>query len=411
MPFTHRVVRTLAPAAVLLVFASTLTVSAADWPQWRGPTRDGVSTETDWSSIGVAENLWSASVGLGYSSFVVSDGRLYTMGFNEEEQVDTVFCLNATTGRPVWSHSYQAKIWNRMHTGGTLTTPSVDGDAVYTLNREGQLLRFKADDGEVLWSRDLVKEFSVTPPTWGFSASPLVIDDILVLNVGVVIALDTNTGKTIWKTRDLGHAYSTPATIELDDRGCLAVFNGSGMALLDRKTGEELSLHEWETKYEINAATPVIIGEKAFISSGYNRGCAMIKCSPNGLAVLWESKVMRTQMSGCVMVGEHLYGFDDAILKCIDLEGNEKWRARGIGKGSLMAAGGRLILIGSKGELIIAAADPGEYNELSRTKCLSGGVYWTMPVLVDGLIYCRSSEGSIVCRDHRPQPSADADTE
>jgi outer membrane protein assembly factor BamB len=413
MMTTPRIVcRRLAPTVAAASLAITATASAvpADWPQWRGPARNGISAETGWSSTGRDENVWTASVGLGYSSFAVRNGRLYTMGFDKEKGQDTVFCLDALTGTPIWTHAYPAKVWDRMHGGGTLTTPSIDGDVVYTLNREGRFFRFKVADGEVEWSRNLVEELEVTPPTWGFSASPLVLDDMLVLNVGSVVAVDKTTGKTLWKTRDLGHAYSTPATMEVGGRACLAVFNGAGFTLVDRGSGEELGFHEWKTMYEINAATPVVLGgDKVFISSGLNRGCAMVHCKPDGLDVLWESKVMRTKMSGCVLVGGHLYGFDDSMLKCIDLEGNEKWRARGVGNGSLMAADGRLIVIGSKGELIIAAADPGEYKELSRTKCLSGGVYWTMPVLVDGLIYCRSSEGSIVCRDHRPQARAGVD--
>jgi outer membrane protein assembly factor BamB len=120
-----------------------------------------------------------------------------------------------------------------------------------------------------------------------------------------------------------------------------------------------------------------------------------------GLRPLWENKEMRNQMSGCVYYEGHLYGFDDKTLKCIDTEGNERWAQRGLGQGALMIADGKIIALSSKGELIIADASPGGYAELSRRKILDGGVYWSSPVLSNGLIFCRNSEGEIVCRDHR----------
>lgn len=127
----------------------------------------------------------------------------------------------------------------------------------------------------------------------------------------------------------------------------------------------------------------------------------MLEMTSEGLKVVWENKEMSNKMSGCVLWEEHLYGFDAAILKCLDLDGNEQWSKRGLGMGSLMVAGGRLIVNSSKGELIITDASPGGYSEQSRTKVLEGGVYWTMPVIANGLIYCRNSLGDVVCRDHR----------
>ncbi|MCZ6837200.1 MAG: alcohol dehydrogenase, partial [Planctomycetota bacterium] len=160
--------------------------------------------------------------------------------------------------------------------------------------------------------------------------------------------------------------------------------------------------HEWKTNYDINASDPIVIGNRIFISSGQNRGCAMLEMTDDGLQVVWENKSMSTKMTGCVLWDDHLYGFDDSILKCLDLDGNEKWLQRGLGMGTLMIAKGRLIVVSAKGELIIADASPGGFAELSRERVLEGGVYWTMPILANGLIYVRNSNGDVVCRDHRP---------
>ena len=179
------------------------------------------------------------------------------------------------------------------------------------------------------------------------------------------------------------------------------MINGDGLIVFDRKSGKELASHTWTTKHDVNASTPVVIGDRIFISSGYNHGSSMLQFDGNRLNVLWENKEMKTKMSGSVYWDGHLYGFDDTRLQCLDLDGNEKWSKRGLGMGTLMAASGRLVVMSSKGELIIADASPGGYSELSRKKVLNGGVFWTMPVLANGLIYCRNSLGDIVCRDHR----------
>lgn len=391
----------LACAAWFSLGALTASAWAQDWPQWRGPSRDGISAETNWSAKGAEAPRWTRAVGLGYSSVVVAGGRLYTAGWDEGKEHDVIWCLDARSGEELWTHSYPAEKWAKYHGGGTNCTPSIEGDRLYVLNREGRLTCFNAESGGVHWAKNMVADHGASIPTWGFAASPLVLDDMLVINVGSVFALDKASGEVKWKSRDLGHAYSTPVDATFDGRACLVVFNGGGVAVLDRADGNVLATHEWKTSYDVNAATPIVIGDRIFISSGYNHGCAMFRFDGESLSMLWESKVMRTQMSGCVYLGGHLYGFDDAVLKCIDLEGNEKWRERGLGQGAVSSAGGRIIAIGGKGDLVVVEADPTAYREHSRAKVLDGGVCWTMPVLVDGLIYCRNSLGTLVCRDHR----------
>lgn len=372
------------------------------WPQWLGPTNDGISTESAWSSTGKEADVWRAEVGLGYSSVAIQGGRLYTKGFDKDAGMDVVWCLDPKTGEELWAFPYPAEIWDRFHAGGTLSTPTLDGDAVYTLDREGKAHCLDALKGEVRWEKNLRAEHDLEVPTWGFSASPVVVKDVLLLNVGTILALDKATGKQLWKTKNYGHAYSTPVVCTLRGRPALAVINGEGLILLDLEGGKELATHPWKTQYDINASTPLVAGDKFFISSGYNHGCALLQLADDGLKVLWESKAMRTQMAGCVLIEDNLYGFDDRILKCVGLDGAEKWEVRGIGNGALIGAAGRLIVVGASGELIVAKASPAAYEELSRQKILDGGVYWTTPVLLDGYIYCRNNLGTLVCRDHRP---------
>ncbi len=390
------------PLVLCLSLASS-AASSDDWTRWGGPQRTGVSNEADWDAVGRAKPLWSTEVGLGYSSVVVRGNRLYTIGHDKEAKVDVVRCLDAETGAEVWFHDYPAKLWDLYHGGGTLTTPTLDGERLFTAEREGQLFCFQAADGKVLWTKDQAKEFGLELPTWGLSASPYVHGDLVVMNVGPVIAYDKASGEVKWKSaKDYGHAYSTPAPLVWKGEECLAVFGGDGLVLLALDDGAELAFAGWETGYAVNAMTPVVAGSRVFISSGYERGCELLELADGGFEVVWESKVMRNHMSGSILWDEHLYGFDESVLKCIDLEGTEVWRERGLGKGALMIADGRLIVLSEGGELVIAEASPQEFAELSRAKVLDGSVCWTMPVLANGRIYCRNHAGTLVCLDHRP---------
>lgn len=372
-----------------------------DWPQWRGPQRDGISREVDWKAEG--RTLWEVEVGQGYSTVSVSDGRLYTVGYDEQAGLDVIWCLDAETGEERWVHTYPAKKWAQAHQGGTLSTPSVDGDRVYVLNREGRFSCLDAKTGVARFALNVEERFGLKPPTWGFSASPLVLDDMVVLNVGKVLAYEKGEPELLWSSkRSYGHAYSTPTDCTLRGKPCLAVLGSDGLAVLDRATGEELGLQPWKTKYDVNAASPVFVGDdRILISSGANHGAAVVELGADGLQVVWESKVVRNHLSTSVLVGGHLYGLDESILKCMDVDGNELWRQRGLGKGALSAAGDRLIVVSSRGELIVAEASPKGYKELSREKVLDGGVCWTMPVLAHGRIYVKNRDGQLVCRDHR----------
>ncbi|QOJ18730.1 MAG: PQQ-like beta-propeller repeat protein [Phycisphaeraceae bacterium] len=381
---------------------ASLAQGGLDWPQWRGPDRDGISKETGWVVEGKPEHLWSKNVGLGYSSVVVANGRLFTNGYDEATQEDVIWCLDAVTGREIWSHRYPSEKWALYHGGGTNSTPTVDGDRLYVGERKGHLFCFSAADGKVIWKKNLVEEYGVQLPTWGLAGSPYVLGDMVYMNAGLVLAFDKMTGDLKWKSANLGHAYSTPIDFEQSGRPLLAVFNGNGLAILDRKDGSTVSMHEWKTRHDVNAATPIVIGDRIFISSGYGRGCAMLSLSDGGVSVAWENKNLKNQMSGSVLYKGHLYGFDEpSRFKCMDVEGNVKWDERGLGHGCVSMAGDKLLVMTGRGELIIADATPEGFKPLSMAKVLNGGECWTTPVLSHGLIYVRNSLGHLVCRDHR----------
>jgi len=408
-----RTATTVVAMSTLLCLLSAMSF-AADWPQWHGPNRDGVSEETGWSSSwpeGGPKQVWKLSVGVGYSSVAVSNGRVYAMG--NVDKTDTVYCLNANTGAEIWKHSYPCAAEGNGYPGPA-STPTVDGGFVYTMSREGHIHCLNTESGDVVWSKNAVEDYGAKIPNWGLASSPLVLDKIVVLDVGIALALDKSTGELIWKTKDYGEAwtdlknhpqgggYSSAIAFDLDGSQMLAVFNATGLVILDPGSGQELMLYPWETEWNVNAATPIISGDEVFIASGYNVGGALLKISDGKLTEVWKSKETRNQLNSSVLWEGHLYGFDEKELKCLDWKtGGVKWVQKGLGKGSLMIADGKLIALGEKGKLVIAEASPEAFNELASAKVLEG-LCWTVPVLSNGKIYCLNHEGDLVCVDVKP---------
>ena len=339
---------------------------------------------------------------------MVTDGKLvYTMGYDKAKGIDIVWCFDALTGEEVWTHSYEAEIMDRAHEGGTVNTPSIDGDVLHVLNREGKLYCLERQTGEVRWFTMLLPEdnpHGLERPTWGFSGSPLVLEDELILNCGKILSVDKSSGEVRWASRDYGHAYCTPITFEHEGRPVLAILNGDGVAVLSRADGSEIAFQAFTGEtLGINAPTPVLVGQSSlFISSGPRDGNALFALEDGELREVWANKEMINSFSGCVLVGEHLYGYHRSLLRCITKEGEECWSVRGTGNGAVSAAGDRILAMTSDGELIVCKADPEEYEVLLRTPVFDdGGRYWTKPVIANGVVYCRSSRGGLVARDHR----------
>lgn len=375
-------------------------MNAADWPQWRGPQRNGISSETGWmtrwSGAG-PKRVWMAQVGQGFSSVAVKDGRVYTMGNTGGR--DTIYCLNAANGKVVWTHSYACSAGDHP---GPRATPTVDGNFVYTLSREGHAFCLDALSGQVHWSKDLKRETGAQPPQWGFASSPLIEGNLVIYNVGTAgVALDKNSGKLVWKSGAGAAGYASPVAFTIGNQRGVAIFSAKALIALNPTNGRVLWQHPWETAYDVNAADPIFAGEYVFISSNYNRGCALLKISGGRPQVVWENRNMRNHFNSCVLVGGYLYGNDEGRLACIDIRtGAERWRQGGMGKGGLIAAGGNLICMTERGMLVIVKATPDRYTELAYAQVMRG-TCWTQPVLANGFIYCRSHEGELVCLDVR----------
>ncbi|MDP8242863.1 MAG: PQQ-like beta-propeller repeat protein [Candidatus Hinthialibacter antarcticus] len=378
-------------------------VQAADWPQYHGPNRDRISSETGWVNQWDGDGpeiQWRARLGPGYTSFTVVDGKTYVAGYDKAKGEDNIFCFDAKTGDEIWKHAYKCELIDNLHEGGPAATPTIYDGKVFTISKEGHFNCLDAKTGKVVWTKDLKSELGVKTPTWGFAGAPLVVDDIIYVDVGVIAAYKLDGGDPVWKTKNYGEAYASPVLFPFNGKSYLVAFPKLGMVIVDLKAGQEFSTYAWDTNYGINAATPIVDGNKVFIASGYNMGGVMIEVEKDGTAKkLWASKDMRNQMNAAVLYKGYLYGFDESQLKCLDAKTGElKWKDGGLGKGSLMLADGKLVVLGGKGELVIAEASPEGLNPTGRKQIL-GGTCWSCPVLSNGMLYARNARGDMVALD------------
>jgi outer membrane protein assembly factor BamB len=376
---------------------------ASDWPHWRGPTRNGVSAETQWLDQWPADGpkiAWKAKVGLGFSSFAVAAGRVVTMGHASGK--DTVFCFDAATGQELWRHSYPAELGDKYFEGGTTGSPTIADGRVYAVSRWGDAFCFEAASGKIVWSKNVRRESGARVPDWGFTGAPLVHEELLVLNVGEAgLALEKATGKIVWKSADDDAGYSTPLPVKRGGETLALFGNGKAYVAVNVRTGREAWRFRWLTQYGVNAADPVVDGDRVFISSGYGKGAVLVDVAGAVPNEIWKSKVLRTQLNAAVLHDGHLYGVDGdttdkAALKCVEFAtGKEKWARAGFGSGGVIIADNKLIALGGTGELLVAPATPAGFTPTARAQVL-GGKCWTAPVLADGIVYARNSRGDVV---------------
>jgi outer membrane protein assembly factor BamB len=406
----------LVAVALLAAAPGSMSSSAApdqaiaapgDWPQWRGPKRDAVSDERglleEWQA-GHPRVLWRIPVGEGFSSISVWQGRLYTLW--DEGESEFLVGLDAATGEETWRYRVGASFENQWG-NGPRSTPAVDSGVVYAVSAAGRLHAVAAQDGRAIWSHDLAKEYGGTIPAYGYASSPMIEGGKLFVEAGgrdnlAFIAFDKSSGEVVWASQTDAAAYSSPLAITVDGVRQIVFFSAGGLSAVAPEDGRLLWKQPWEsncpaTGIPTNVAHPVFIPpDKIFVSNGYGTvtGSAVFRVVRRGegfaTETVWRSETMRNLLSSSILYGDHIYGFDIGILKAIDAAtGEERWKARGFERGSLIAAEGQLIVLGEQGNLALVEATPSGYLEKGSTQILQGRA-WTMPTLAGGRLYLRN---------------------
>ena len=293
---------------------------------------------------------------------------------------------------------------------GPRSTPIIDRERAFFLGAYGQLYALDVEDGEIVWSHHFQTEFISDPPHWGFSTSPLLEGKLLIVEVGGAsgnsfIAFDKTTGEVVWASQDDAPSYASPIAITVSGVRQIVFFPVSGLVGVAARDGRFLWRHSWQTGPDVNAATPLFLPpDRLFISSGYGKGATVIQLiSQSGqfsVKKVWFNRSMKNHFATSIHHEGYLYGFDNAILKCIAAEtGQEQWRKRGFQKGSLIFADGHLIVLGEQGKLVLVEATPEAYIERASAQVLSSRC-WTPPTLSNGRLYLRNHK-EMVCLDVR----------
>lgn len=393
-----------------LIGWTALTLNAADWPQWRGPDRTDQSPDTGlmktWPSGG-PKRLWmSTNGGLGYSGYSIVDGKLYTMGL--KEGVEFLIAMDANTGADLWSTEVGKRYENRWG-DGPRTTPTVDGDRIYTMGGQGDLICARLQDGKQLWSVSMTEDLGGMIQNWGYTESVLVDGDKVICtpggSKGTLAALDKMTGKLIWQTKEIidDAQYSSPIVFEHNGKRQYAQLVTKKAFGVDAANGSVLWTTDWPAGR--TAVIPTMIEDDGliYITSGYGAGSKQVKLDGSSEPEdTWSNKVMKNHHGGVVKVGDYLYGYSDGPgWVCQDWKtGEEVWADKSLGKGAIHYADGMLYCLGeSKGEVVLIEASPKGWSEKGRftlepqTKQRSPqGKIWTHPVVLNGKLYLRDQE-------------------
>ena len=386
-----------------LLFVASVALAqsnAANWPQWRGPNRDGVSKETgllkQWPAEGPALVWQATGAGRGYSSFSVANGRLFTMGLRGDREF--VVAFDVATGKEAWATPHGSAFRNDRG-DGPRGTPTVDGDRVYALGGNGDLSVLDARTGKIVWTKNVLREFGGRNITWGISESPLVIGNKVLVNPGgpgaSIVALNKSDGAVIWKSQSDTAGYSSAIPLDVNGKTQVIFFTSKRAVGLDLNDGRLLWEYERPANNVANVATPIARANRVFISSDYGTGGGVVEIKPDGTAQeIWFTKDMRNHHSSSVLVGDHLYGFSSAILTAVKFDTGEiAWRDRSVGKGSLVYADGRLYCFSENGVMGLVEATPTGYVEKGRFRIQQGSLpTWTHPVVAGGRLYLRDQD-------------------
>jgi outer membrane protein assembly factor BamB len=394
-------------AGLLVTSALILSLNAVvsnrapdDWPQWRGPNRDGISAEKGllktWPTGGPPLAWRASGAGEGYSSFAVSQGRLFTLGARGGNE--HVLAFDTATGKPLWQHAHGRAFDNDMG-GGPRATPTIEGDRVYAFGANGDLTVLDAASGKVHWTINLLKQYRGSNIRWGLSESPLVLSDRILVNAGgTIVALRKNDGSLIWQTEGDDAGYAS-AVLHKAGNVSQAIFFTSQRALgVDVNSGRHLWSYRPVANGIANIATPIVRGNRVFLSSDYDTGSALLELTPSGNEVrareVYFTRQMKNHHATSVLIGDHLYGFDSAILTALKFDtGEVAWQNRSVGKGSVVFADERLYLFSEGGVVGLAEASPAAYREHGRFEIKTGRrPTWSHPVVSGGNLFLRDQD-------------------
>ena len=392
------------PAGVELGAADPAATSSGNVPYWtdfRGPRRDGHYDErpilTAWPAAGL-KPIWKQPIGAGYASFVVAGGRAFTIEQRGGNEVAAAY--DVATGRELWTSAWAAAFREFMGGDGPRATPTWHDGLVYVLGGEGEFRCLDAATGRLVWRTNILADAGANNLQWGMAASPLVVDNTVVVLPGgpngqSIVAYDRKSGKRVWGALDDQQSYSSPMLVTLGGVRQLLVFSATRLMGLTPERGEVLWEHPWKTQADINASQPLVVGpNRVFISTGYGVGATVLELTPAGdrfsVREVWRNIRMKNQFTSSVLHNGFVYGLDESILACVDVATGElKWKGGRYGYGQVALASDHLIVLTEGGDLALVKATPDRHQEIVRFSVLDGKT-WSHPAFSGGYLLIRN---------------------
>src|SRR5215204_6116009 len=381
--------------------AAPAAASRNYWTNFRGPRRDGkydeASVSTNWPVNGLPV-VWKQPVGVGHSSFVIADGKAYTIEQRRSQEVVAAYDIN--NGRELWTQKWNAEFSDS--TGdGPRATPTWDQGRIYALGGTGELRCLDANSGSVIWGKNILSDNQAKNLPWAMAASPLIVDDkVIVLPGGAngksVAAYNKMTGAAVWKVLDDPQAYVSPMLVELAGRRQIVVVSSFRVTGLAPENGALLWSYPWGTDMGINVSQPILVDRnRFFISSGYGKGAALVEVKGSGnsftASTIWENKNMKNKFNSSVLQNGYVYGLDEGILVCLDVNsGERKWKEGRYGYGQVVLVGNHLIVTSDQGDVALVKASPDKYTEVARFTAVQGQT-WNYPAIAGGKLLVRNS--------------------
>lgn len=401
--------------------AETLVAAEADWPGYRNALRDGIARDqqirTDWESE-PPKLLWKHPVGAGWGSFCVVGDRVFTQEQRGEDEL--VVCYDVSTGKQIWTQTEPVRFSETLGGVGPRATPVFEEGRLYTMGGTGILNCLDAATGKPVWSHDLLKEGDLKNLTWGMAGSPLIHDDLVIVNQGVspaaadkknqaVIAFDKLSGKKVWSSGTHKPSYSSPQYAVLNGTPQVLIFNAKGLEGFSLEDGQSLWFFEWANHAGCNAAQPIPLDDDSvFLGAGYGLGSARIEIAPGKSSEKtaqvkeeWKSLSLKLKFNSAVKQDGYVYGLDEGVLTCLDLEtGKRQWKRGRYGYGQLLLVDGYLIILAEDGRVELVEANPEKYVQRGKFQAIEGQT-WNNPALARGRLFVRNSEEA-ACYDLSP---------
>jgi outer membrane protein assembly factor BamB len=397
----------LATLAILLFAAQ---IHAEEWPRWRGLRGDGITSETipDKLPKDGPKKLWSKTVGVGYSSPVAVDGKVYMFALSDGR--DTLYAFDEA-GNQLWKEAYDGGWTRNGDYPGTRASPVIENGKIYTYGGAGDLVA-RDLSGKQLWRINILKETNATSRPdgdWGMGSNPLIDGSKIIVQGGngdaFAVAVDKNAGTILWKSEKGLGGYAEPIIADVNGSKQVVVFAGPGLYGLNPETGKTLWKYPWKTRYDVNAATPIYKDGKLFIASNYGKGCGLIAIDQSSAKKVYENKEAQCRFQPPILEGDVMYVNSEGRLKCITLaDGKPTWPAPapdspGMG-GSLTRSKDKLLIMTDGGKLIIGQATPTTYKHLAEAQLFENGKgqIWSTPLLYKGKLYAKGSD-ELACYD------------